>query len=250
MHEVETTVNFCPRNPVLTWMLGGLNFQIEHHLFPRVPHTHYPKIAEIVRRNCAKHGVRYSSHPSLGRRCDRTSSTCGRWAAWACRQRSRWADEPTEVRVVEPAWLPGFPTTHKRNKPNEVGIVVAGIEGLRLNPGPAAVSRPLTSRGSALGRAGGGELMDDGFRRQLALQYAQERAVAAREKPKPSVRRGRPPPLRAVTLARSAGSLAAARDRRRSPKRGASSQPRTVSGTPARPSATRSRSSRPRSGSR
>ena len=66
VHEVETTVDFCPRNPVLTWMLGGLNFQIEHHLFPRVPHTHYPKIAEIVRRNCAKHGVRYSFHPSLG----------------------------------------------------------------------------------------------------------------------------------------------------------------------------------------
>ena len=32
-----------------------------------MPHTHYPKIAEIVRRNCAKHGVRYSSHRSLGR---------------------------------------------------------------------------------------------------------------------------------------------------------------------------------------
>ena len=66
VHEVETTVNFCPRNPVMTWMLGGLNFQIEHHLFPKVPHTHYPKIAEIVRRNCALHGVRYSSHSSLG----------------------------------------------------------------------------------------------------------------------------------------------------------------------------------------
>jgi len=67
VHEVETTVDFCPRNPVLTWVLGGLNFQIEHHLFPKVPHTHYPEIAKIVRRNCANHGVRYSSHPSLGR---------------------------------------------------------------------------------------------------------------------------------------------------------------------------------------
>jgi linoleoyl-CoA desaturase len=67
VHEVETTVDFCPRNPVLTWMLGGLNFQIEHHLFPKVPHTHYPKIAEIVRRNCLKHDVRYSFNPSLGR---------------------------------------------------------------------------------------------------------------------------------------------------------------------------------------
>jgi linoleoyl-CoA desaturase len=67
VHEVETTVDFCPRNPVITWMLGGLNFQIEHHLFPKVPHTHYPKIAEIVRRNCLKHDVRYSFHPSLRR---------------------------------------------------------------------------------------------------------------------------------------------------------------------------------------
>jgi len=66
-HQVETTVDFCPRNPFLTWLLGGLNFQIEHHLFPRVPHTHYPAIAQIVRRNCAKHGVRYTAQPSLRR---------------------------------------------------------------------------------------------------------------------------------------------------------------------------------------
>jgi linoleoyl-CoA desaturase len=64
-HEVETTVDFCPRNPVLTWMLGGLNFQIEHHLFPRVPHTHYPRIARIVRRNCERHGIRYTAQPTL-----------------------------------------------------------------------------------------------------------------------------------------------------------------------------------------
>jgi len=66
VHEVETTVDFCPRNRLVTWALGGLNFQIEHHLFPRVPHTHYPRIAEIVRRNCARHGVRYACHPTLG----------------------------------------------------------------------------------------------------------------------------------------------------------------------------------------
>ena len=65
VHEVETTVDFCPRNAVLTWMLGGLNYQIEHHLFPRVPHTHYPRIAAIVRRNAEKHGVRYTAQPSL-----------------------------------------------------------------------------------------------------------------------------------------------------------------------------------------
>ncbi len=65
VHQVETTVNFCPRNPVITWVLGGLNFQIEHHLFPRVRHTHYAQIASIVQRNCAQHGVRYVSQPSL-----------------------------------------------------------------------------------------------------------------------------------------------------------------------------------------
>ena len=65
VHEVETTVDFCPRNPVLTWVLGGLNFQIEHHLFPRVPHTHYVRIAEIVKRNSEKYGVRYTTQPTL-----------------------------------------------------------------------------------------------------------------------------------------------------------------------------------------
>ena len=65
VHEVQTTVNFCPRNPLLTWTLGGLNYQIEHHLFPKVPHTHYPQLAKIVRRNCERHGVRYTTQPSL-----------------------------------------------------------------------------------------------------------------------------------------------------------------------------------------
>jgi len=65
VHEVETTVDFCPRNPVLTWVLGGLNYQIEHHLFPRVPHTHYARIAEIVKRNSEKYGVRYTTQPTL-----------------------------------------------------------------------------------------------------------------------------------------------------------------------------------------
>jgi len=67
VHEVQTTVNFCPQNSVLTWMLGGLNYQIEHHLFPRVPHTHYPELAPIVRRNCERHGIRYSTQPTLRR---------------------------------------------------------------------------------------------------------------------------------------------------------------------------------------
>ena len=65
LHQVESTVDFCPGNRVLTWFLGGLNFQIEHHLFPRVPHTHYPQIAHIVRRTADKYGVRYTVQASF-----------------------------------------------------------------------------------------------------------------------------------------------------------------------------------------
>jgi linoleoyl-CoA desaturase len=65
VHQVESTVDFCPGNRVLTWFLGGLNYQIEHHLFPRTPHTLYPQIARIVRRKAAEHGVRYTVQASL-----------------------------------------------------------------------------------------------------------------------------------------------------------------------------------------
>jgi linoleoyl-CoA desaturase len=65
VHQVETTADFCPHNPALTWFLGGLNYQIEHHLFPRTPHTHYPQIARIVRSMAARHGVQYTVQATL-----------------------------------------------------------------------------------------------------------------------------------------------------------------------------------------
>jgi linoleoyl-CoA desaturase len=65
-HQVETTVDFAPRSRLLTWYLGGLNFQIEHHLFSRVMHTHYPAMSSIVREVCERHGVRYQAHPTIG----------------------------------------------------------------------------------------------------------------------------------------------------------------------------------------
>jgi linoleoyl-CoA desaturase len=61
-HQVQTTVNFARRNPILTWYLGGLNFQVEHHLFPKICHVHYPRISSIVQTVCAEFGVRYSAH--------------------------------------------------------------------------------------------------------------------------------------------------------------------------------------------
>jgi linoleoyl-CoA desaturase len=64
-HQLATTVDFAPRNRVLTWFMGGLNFQVEHHLFPRISHVHYPEISPIVRQTCAEFGVRHLSHDSF-----------------------------------------------------------------------------------------------------------------------------------------------------------------------------------------
>jgi linoleoyl-CoA desaturase len=65
IHQVRTTVDFAAGNRLLTWYVGGLNFQIEHHLFPRICHVHYPRIAPIVRAACAEFGVPYAAHPSF-----------------------------------------------------------------------------------------------------------------------------------------------------------------------------------------
>jgi linoleoyl-CoA desaturase len=65
VHQIRTSVDFARSNPVLTWYLGGLNFQIEHHLFPGICHVHYPRLAGIVEQVCAEFGVRYSAHRSF-----------------------------------------------------------------------------------------------------------------------------------------------------------------------------------------
>lgn len=64
-HQLATTVNFAPENPLLNWYLAGLNYQVEHHLFPKLCHLHYPAIAPIVRRACEKHGAPYHSLPTF-----------------------------------------------------------------------------------------------------------------------------------------------------------------------------------------
>ena len=61
-HELRTTVNFGMANRALNWYAGGLNFQIEHHLFPHISHTHYPAMSEIVRRTALEHGLPYNVH--------------------------------------------------------------------------------------------------------------------------------------------------------------------------------------------
>ena len=65
MHEVETTADFAPHNTLVTWYVGGLNFQIEHHLFPRMCHVHYPAISSIVRETCQEFALPYVCYPTL-----------------------------------------------------------------------------------------------------------------------------------------------------------------------------------------
>lgn len=64
IHEVQTTVDFAPRNKLLNWYAGGLNFQIEHHLFPHICHIHYPAISKIVQQTCAEFNVAYHCIPT------------------------------------------------------------------------------------------------------------------------------------------------------------------------------------------
>jgi linoleoyl-CoA desaturase len=65
VHELETTANFGRSNRLLTWYVGGLNYQIEHHLYPRVCSIHYPAISEIVRSVALANGMPYHEHPTL-----------------------------------------------------------------------------------------------------------------------------------------------------------------------------------------
>lgn len=64
IHQMHTTANYSPNNRWLTWFSGGLNFQVEHHLFPVVNHVHYPEISTILRKTAEEFGVPYHSYPT------------------------------------------------------------------------------------------------------------------------------------------------------------------------------------------
>ena len=65
VHQVHTTVDFARNSRLLCWLLGGLNFQIVHHLFPRTCHIHYPALSKIIEATCKEFGVRYTAHRSF-----------------------------------------------------------------------------------------------------------------------------------------------------------------------------------------
>jgi linoleoyl-CoA desaturase len=64
-HQVQTTVDFARDNRALTWYLGGLNYQVEHHLFPKLCHLNYPHICRVVEDVCVQYGVRYVAHERM-----------------------------------------------------------------------------------------------------------------------------------------------------------------------------------------
>jgi linoleoyl-CoA desaturase len=65
VHQIRTTANFAPDNKLLSWLVGGLNYQVEHHLFPRVSHVHYPALSKIVRAECSRYNLPYHSFRTM-----------------------------------------------------------------------------------------------------------------------------------------------------------------------------------------
>jgi linoleoyl-CoA desaturase len=61
VHQLHTTTNFGNRSRWFSWYVGGLNLQIEHHLFPNVCHVHYRKISSIVKSTASEFGLPYKS---------------------------------------------------------------------------------------------------------------------------------------------------------------------------------------------
>jgi len=66
IHQMFTTVNFAPKNWIVNWYTGGLNHQVEHHLFPNISHIHYGKIAKIVRETAQECNLPYHEYKTMG----------------------------------------------------------------------------------------------------------------------------------------------------------------------------------------
>jgi linoleoyl-CoA desaturase len=65
VHQLLNTTNYAPGSRITAWFIGGLNYQIEHHLFPQVCHIHYPRIAGIVKSVSENYGLPYNVQPTF-----------------------------------------------------------------------------------------------------------------------------------------------------------------------------------------
>ncbi|MEM7448702.1 MAG: acyl-CoA desaturase [Myxococcota bacterium] len=64
-HQLKTTADFAPNSRFLRWYTGGLNYQVEHHLFPRTSHVRYPLLQPVVKQTCEEFGAPYHCYPTL-----------------------------------------------------------------------------------------------------------------------------------------------------------------------------------------
>ena len=62
VHQLKTTVNFSTKNRIVNWFTGGLNHQIEHHIFPHISHIHYTQISEIVKKTACEFNLPYNEY--------------------------------------------------------------------------------------------------------------------------------------------------------------------------------------------
>ena len=65
IHQLLTTANFANKSIFFSWFVGGLNFQVEHHLFPNICHVHYKKLSPIVKQTAEEYGVPYYQHKTF-----------------------------------------------------------------------------------------------------------------------------------------------------------------------------------------
>ncbi|MFY0644345.1 MAG: acyl-CoA desaturase [Bacteroidia bacterium] len=65
VHQLRTTSNFAPSKRIFSWYVGGLNYQIEHHLFPTMSHVHHKKVSKIVKATAKEYGLPYNSQPTF-----------------------------------------------------------------------------------------------------------------------------------------------------------------------------------------
>jgi linoleoyl-CoA desaturase len=65
IHQVATTANFAMKSKPVSWFVGGLNYQIEHHLYPKISHIHYPEISKIVQKTCQDLQIQYKAFPTF-----------------------------------------------------------------------------------------------------------------------------------------------------------------------------------------
>ena len=65
IHQLLTTSNFAQKSRIFSWLVGGLNFQVEHHLFPNICHVHYRNLSKIVKATAEEYNIPYYQHETF-----------------------------------------------------------------------------------------------------------------------------------------------------------------------------------------